>query len=64
MTNNIRAEIARAGTTQRDVARKIGKTEGTLCAWVSSPYRIKYGDLLSLADAIGCDVGALIGRAI
>lgn len=60
---NLRAELARAGWTQQDVADLLG-TWATRVSFMMKSGRWHPGDLDLIAEALGCPVEALDDRFV
>lgn len=51
------------GMTQRQLAKALGVSPGAVAKWELGYSDISMGNLVALADAIGCTTDAILGRA-
>lgn len=62
MYQNIRAEMARCGITQKQLADSVGVSHVTLCKWLNGKSAPTIENALSVAKVLGCDVAYLFAR--
>ena len=59
---NLRAERARAGMTQAQVASRVGKTVATISRYENGSRELPADVLVELSDLFGCSADYLLGR--
>lgn len=62
ITANIKAERARSGLSQEDVAEKLGITRQSYNIWETNPKSLTLDKIEMLANAIGCNVKNLVSE--
>lgn len=60
ITANIKAERARSGLSQEDVAEKLGITRQSYNIWETNPKSLTLDKIELLAKVIGCSVTTLV----
>ena len=56
MGGRVRKAIRQAGTTQKDLARRLGEDTGTVSKWIAGKVLIPTFDLSRIAQAMGRDL--------
>lgn len=59
----IRAELGRQRLSQAELARRLGKTEMYMSRRLADGSSLDLGDLLAIADVLGCHVETLLPSA-
>ena len=53
---SLTAARVNAGLTQKELAEKVGKSEGTIINWEKNPSNIRFHDLKKLCDVLKINI--------